>query len=386
MGGDKFFKEKQDDFKFNQILSGHNVNFLFGSGASRPAYSTLSLGGTYTFEDIISAEKIDENSKKVLYYFFYKNTIFPMFDLLMDNNRIDSNAQNSIDDTFKEYKNFIQKIIKFLKNESNEKPKRVNIFTTNYDLMFEKTFQYFSNRGENCFFNDGGLGFIKRVLNADNYNLNVSKIGVLGNFKNEIPVINLIKIHGSISWYLADNNKIEVQCNTNNDIKNKIIDEIDRLKINEINKSILKIDSTEELEKINENLLSIYNASSDDFDKFYDYYKKLLIINPDKYKFYETVFNQQYYQQLRNFTYELEKENTILIVFGFSFADEHIREIVKNALSNPTLKIYVICYKEKDVEKIKEDFKTNRNIEFLPNHEKSPSIYGNFDYLNSLFI
>ena len=44
---------------------------------------------------------------------------------------------------------------------------------------------------------------------------------------------------------------------------------------------------------------------------------------------------------------ELEKENSVLFVLGFSFADEHIREITKRvANSNPTLLICIFAYNE----------------------------------------
>ena len=42
---------------------------------------------------------------------------------------------------------------------------------------------------------------------------------------------------------------------------------------------------------------------------------------------------------------ELEKENTLLFIMGFSLSDEHIREIVLRAAnSNPTLLIKVFAY------------------------------------------
>jgi hypothetical protein len=44
---------------------------------------------------------------------------------------------------------------------------------------------------------------------------------------------------------------------------------------------------------------------------------------------------------------ELEKENSVLFVLGFSFADEHIREITKRvANSNPTLLICIFAYSD----------------------------------------
>jgi hypothetical protein len=48
---------------------------------------------------------------------------------------------------------------------------------------------------------------------------------------------------------------------------------------------------------------------------------------------------------LRIYANELEKDNSILFVLGFSFADEHIRDLtIRVANSNPTLIIYVFAY------------------------------------------
>ena len=63
-----------------------------------------------------------------------------------------------------------------------------------------------------------------------------------------------------------------------------------------------------------------------------------------KNKFKNTLYQEFYYQNLRQLSYELEKQNSILIVFGFSFADEHIAEIIKRACNNPTLNIYIFCW------------------------------------------
>ena len=50
-------------------------------------------------------------------------------------------------------------------------------------------------------------------------------------------------------------------------------------------------------------------------------YLKKPLIDPDNFKFFETVSEQHYYQLIRSFSYELEKKQSILIIFGFSFAD-----------------------------------------------------------------
>src|SRR5258708_3393899 len=78
---------------------------------------------------------------------------------------------------------------------------------------------------------------------------------------------------------------------------------------------------------------------------FLEAYDRLAIVNPTKAKFMQTILNQTHYELLRIYSNELEKENTVLVVAGFSFADEHIREItLRAANSNPTLLIYVIAY------------------------------------------
>lgn len=75
------------------------------------------------------------------------------------------------------------------------------------------------------------------------------------------------------------------------------------------------------------------------------YEKLLVMVNPTKDKFRDTLINQTYYELLRLFANELEKENTVLFVMGFSFADEHIHEIVLRAAnSNPTLIVNIFAH------------------------------------------
>jgi hypothetical protein len=110
------------------------------------------------------------------------------------------------------------------------------------------------------------------------------------------------------------------------------------------------------------------DASVDAFMKAYD--ELLIIVNPTKEKFRHTLLNQTYYELLRLYSNELEKENTLLFVMGFSFADEHIREItVRAANSNPTLMIKVVAYSTEAGQQIKQRFQshtmTNNNIEIV---------------------
>ena len=102
-----------------------------------------------------------------------------------------------------------------------------------------------------------------------------------------------------------------------------------------------------------------------DMISFWKNYNQLPIVNPTKWKFHETVFEEQYYQMLRLLSYELEKPNSVFITFGFSFADEHILNLIKRSLSNPSLQLFVCCFNKAEQEKMKECFKVNRNVTLI---------------------
>jgi hypothetical protein len=124
-------------------------------------------------------------------------------------------------------------------------------------------------------------------------------------------------LHGSVSWR-AEGKNIEL------DKDLKLVDEIQKSLINEDN-------------------------------KFKENYDKLMIVNPSKKKFKDTVLNETHYDLLRMYSNELEKENSVLFVMGFSFADEHIRELtLRVANTNPTSIIYIFVYDEDDSEIYKE--------------------------------
>lgn len=73
-------------------------------------------------------------------------------------------------------------------------PRRINVFTTNYDLFIEEA----ATRNNNILFNDG---FNRRAsilgdaeFDAGSFNHSVSATGNLYNYKVELPTVNLIKL------------------------------------------------------------------------------------------------------------------------------------------------------------------------------------------------
>lgn len=359
--------------KIQENLSGKNINFLIGSGASYPLFKTLDLGDDKpSLEELLSSEQISEINKKAIYYFYYVNWIKPMKEF--DYSNVNSNVTEN-------YKTFINTVLFLLDTSGNENPKRANIFTTNFDLLFEYSFEEVLKKRGNCYFNDGSRGFINRVLNPQSYNLTVSEMGYYNNYKKEVSTINLSKMHGSVSWTKSDN---DINVFYEKQFKN--IDSISELNDIDFFKDILSnIKDKIDLKLFDDSLTKITSSCKDKIEKFYEQYKMLAIINPNKWKFHETVFEQHYYQLIRNFSYELEKPNTILIVFAFSFADEHIEEIIKRAITNPTLEVYIICFREEDRKKISDKFGSERNIFYYPDSftdSDGNKIFGNFEYFN----
>ncbi|WP_298574754.1 hypothetical protein [uncultured Porphyromonas sp.] len=78
---------------------------------------------------------------------------------------------------------------------------------------------------------------------------------------------------------------------------------------------------------------------------FREAYDELVMINPRKAKFRETVIDLHFYELMRLYANALEKPTTCLFAMGFSFADEHIAQITRRAVaSNPTLLVIIFAY------------------------------------------
>jgi hypothetical protein len=106
------------------------------------------------------------------------------------------------------------------------------------------------------------------------------------------------------------------------------------------------------------------NIESDDFGKYYE--SELAIINPTKKKLNTTVLDVNYYDQLRMYCNELEKNNTILIAFGFSFNDEHIRQMTLRSLKgNPTLNLIIFSYDADATEAYASHFQFCENVTII---------------------
>lgn len=176
-----------------------------------------------------------------------------------------------------------------------------------------------------------------------------------------MPVFNLMKIHGSLTWKIGNDDK-SIEFLPKLETTQAIAEvELPDDKVVELNK-----DST--LEQLVEVVAKLDEDPA--IDRFLESYEQLAIVNPNPEKFKHTLLNQTYYEMLRIYSNELEKENSVLFVAGFSFADQHIREVtLRAANSNPTLVVYIIAYSKNAADNVESliDFEQvkNSNIKII---------------------
>ncbi|SNZ07416.1 SIR2 family protein [Cohaesibacter gelatinilyticus] len=336
-----------------------NLNFLLGSGASFGLLPTLALEvkqhGTedaHTVETLATKFAGNDDFKAHLFSWYVRNVILPAAQYNPDLSFLNTDKQSK---AIENYRQFVETVLKILSKKSHKK--RVNVFTTNYDGMVAHTAEALLRLGSYDFhLNDGTDGFVKRTLNARNFGRYFQDHGVFDRHSKSVPQINLIEMHGSVYWY-KDGEKIEVSYDLNRAKKR-----IEDVPLRE-DHDFFAILSDET--KTDEDLNPPSGPTGTENEAFQNAYNALPIVNPTKWKFHETVFEEHYYQMLRLLSYELEKPDTVFIAFGFSFADEHILNLVKRSLSNPSLHMYVCCFDDNEKHSMEQKFLGFANVELI---------------------
>ena len=331
------------------IQSAH-VNFLYGSGLSRPYLSVLG-----SIEKWLTELNEMRQSKE-------NNTEFTIVEASVLKQYFDTVIFPNYSPTGKEYEITIDQYRRFLSiwngilNKRNNSliSKQINLFTTNIDILLER-----AAMGHGVELNDGFQGSIEQVFEEDSFQKTISKTSLHFQNVTDIPVFNLIKIHGSINWREEDDYiKNDIGLKALSDIKTAL-DKID--KENFISTTITDAAGNTFERSLTEMLEEAENkfwVNKNDFDIFFDAYRKLVMINPTKRKFKESVVDHHFYELMRQYSNNLEKENTLLVVSGFSFADEHIADItLRAANTNPTLQVIVFAFSDSDGETIKANLK-----------------------------
>ena len=306
-----------------------HINLLIGSGASLPAIETA--GDVEKELECLYAKGCDReaNLKKCRFIARIQEPTNLLFG---------GTADHNVKATVDNYEILLDRIQRILfERTSNLVPKRANLFTTNYDLFVEKA----SEQLENLIVNDGfqrtpSLSKTYRFMPETYFN-KTTNTGNLYAYEAELPAVNLIKIHGSLSWTQAND---EIEFNA---------------------------DAIEPL------------SSEPSPTEVQDYLNQFALVLPEPRKFQTTVLDRFHYDLLRIFANSLDLENSLLIVFGFSFSDEHVRDVTVRALRNATLKVVIFAYSQYEARKIVDKFPGKPNVDIV-----APDLNGTIEFADFL--
>lgn len=318
------------------IQSSH-INFLYGSGLSRPYLATL--GNIEKWLTRLTETSGDQTCKQVFEASLYK----AYCDGVILKNNFPFCYDSDLLETKKAYTNFFL-VCNELMNKRNSQllNKQVNLFTTNIDLLVEEAM---ANSGIEI--NDGFRGTIKPVYNESNFQISISKSSLHFHKQSEVPLFNLIKIHGAVNWVENENT---IQSDT---LPLYLIKEALKKIEQDYFVEIYKADGSEKtFDEVKSEAEEIALLLPDNtYNDFFNNYKRIVMINPTKEKFRTSVLDYHFYELMRIYSNALERENSLLFVMGFSFADEHIAQITKRAAdTNPTLQIIVFAYDDNEEE------------------------------------
>lgn len=341
------------DYLKNIIQSSY-VNFLLGSGLSCPYLSTLANIETWLTE----ANQISDDKLRLLVQdnLFIKYVEVVMKPCLQEYRFLKeelSIVQDAYDDFLSNW-NYIMS-----RRSSNLLNKQVNIFTTNIDPFVEEAAERLQIE-----FNNGFKGLLTPVFREESFSTIVSKVSPLYQNQSMVPSFNYLKIHGSINWKVGTGT--EITYDSNLEVLKQVVKSIEQYpreyrcinlaeqELEESNKGKEKdVYGNLSFERIKDKAYNTITAKeSCEKDReamcfFRKNYQRLVMINPRKTKFQETVLDLHFYELMRLYSNALERTSTCLMVAGFSFADEHIAQItIRAAASNPTLLIIIFAYDE----------------------------------------
>lgn len=215
-------------------------------------------------------------------------------------------CQLTLDMTNAPHKTFLDKITARKASEP-----RVQLFTTNYDTLFEQAAQKGGYAVIDGFSFTSPRTFSGRYFDYDIVQRERTRLKDEESFVSK--VFHLYKMHGSLTWEKTEQGMVQ------------------------------QVNSTE-------SPLIVYPAS-------------------DKY---ESSYEQPYFEMMSRFQQALRRENTLLIVIGFGFRDKHIQNVILEAVNqNPSFQLVIVNYNGNetiDREELKEYFDGNevkRNVSIV---------------------
>ncbi|MEN6411946.1 MAG: SIR2 family protein [Veillonellales bacterium] len=171
--------------------------------------------------------------------------------------------------------------------------RRANIFTTNYDLAFENAFDELG-----VYYIDGFFGFHKRAFRPESYDYDLYYPGTAteGKVRRTERVIRYFKLHGSITW---------------------------------VNDEASEFNQYGLVEKPIEIIRDKPELTGN------------LMIYPTSHKKGYTL-DFPYSELFRQFATTITQPQSVLFCIGYSFYDEHINDIIKQALAIPSFTLVIV--------------------------------------------
>jgi hypothetical protein len=304
----------------NQLAYSKNIGFFFGAGTScalgipNIALLTLEVEKKLTDDNLLNYKIIRDNLKTTLGRDVNIEEILNHIRRIREitNEKPDQDYVKVTGESAKKLDKEICTQIYNIIDEAEKKADLTNprkflawlnilnheyskeVFTTNYDLIIEKSLE----QSQIPYF-DGFVGSYEPFFWPESIEQPTGKVDITRNW------IRLWKIHGSLSWFWKEEAKDKIQ-------------------------RIIRVGK---------------------FDKAGTYDKEL-VIYPSKEK-YDSSRKQPfiaYFDRLKNF---LSSGELLFIFTGFSFSDQHINEIIFNSLrQNNRLFCIVLFFTDKEVENL----------------------------------
>jgi hypothetical protein len=302
---------------FESYIQSGNINFLIGSGASSPA---IAIAGNIETQlnALLAEDKGDEADRLCLEFAEAISAVQNRIPIAEAGDPILAVAEN--------YKIFLSIIDRILFTRKNILlPRQATIFTTNYDMFLEHASSLVPAAILNDGFDRSSSLKPEFMFTPERFFDRTYRSGPIYAHQIEIPTINLIKLHGSMSW-------------------------------------------RRRAESIVFEVTAIQNLTEDQRDdpaQVREHLNKYFLILPNLRKFQITLMERVYYDLLRLFSKAMDYENALLIAFGFSFSDEHILDLTRRALRNPTSQLIILSYDAASAGSFATKFAQQRNVTIL---------------------
>lgn len=184
--------------RLSDVVQDCNINFLLGSGLSCPYLETL--GNIELLLTELDKRSLAAPQDRLIRASIYKK----YFDLVISKNVDIAAGDPAAGTVLKNYDDFLRFLNSaLLQRKSTILSKQINLFTTNIDIFLDKSLERLGLE-----YNDGFNGRFSPLFSLSNFKKSRFITSLHYENTSEIPVFNLLKIHGSVCWQLSSTDQL----------------------------------------------------------------------------------------------------------------------------------------------------------------------------------